>query len=72
MGFEPFGSPHLMRMGRTIPSFRIAAEMERVRWRSFRSLLNRKDRKMFDEMFSYARLYNSAGMMAATNIDSLI
>jgi hypothetical protein len=34
-------------MGRTIPSFRIAAEMERVKWRPFRWLLIRKDRKMF-------------------------
>ncbi len=52
-------------MGRTIPSFRIAAEMERVKWRPFRLLLNKKDRKLFDEMFSYVRFHNSACMMAA-------
>jgi hypothetical protein len=52
-------------MGRTIPSFRIAAEMERARWRDFRSLLDMKDRKMFDQMFSYVRYYNSACMMQA-------
>jgi hypothetical protein len=52
-------------MGRTIPSFRIAAEMERVTWRPFRLLLNKKDRKLFDEMFSYVRFHNSACMMAA-------
>jgi hypothetical protein len=52
-------------MGRTIPSFRIAAEMERARWRDFRLLLNLKDRKTFDQMFFYVRLYNSAGMMQA-------
>ena len=52
-------------MGRTIPSFRIAAEMERAKWRDFRSLLNRKDRKIFDQMFSYVRYYNSACMMQA-------
>jgi len=40
-------------MGRTIPSFRIAAEIERTKWRSFRLSLNRKDRKKFDEMFDY-------------------
>jgi hypothetical protein len=28
--------------------------MERTEWRPFRSLLNKKDGKMFDEMFSYA------------------
>jgi len=52
-------------MGRTIPSFRIAAEMERAKWRDFRSLLNLKDRKMFDQMFSYVRYYNSNCMMQA-------
>jgi hypothetical protein len=39
--------------GRTIPSFRTAAEMEAVRWRSFRLSLNRKDRKSFDQMLSF-------------------
>jgi hypothetical protein len=53
-------------MGRTIPSFRIAAEMEHARWRDFRSLLNLKDRKIFDQMFSYVRYYNSACMMQAS------
>jgi hypothetical protein len=42
-------------MGRTIPSFRIAAEMERANWLDFRSKLNMKDRKSFDEMFSFVR-----------------
>jgi hypothetical protein len=55
-------------MGRTIPSFRIAAEMERAKWRDFRSLLNKKDRKSFDEMFSYVRYYNSACMMQASPV----
>jgi hypothetical protein len=55
-------------MGRTIPSFRIAAEIERAKWRNFRSLLNLKDRKMFDEMFSYVRFYNSACMMQANPV----
>jgi len=51
-------------MGRTIPSFRIAAEMERRKWKPFRQALDKSDRKMFDEMFSYSRLYNSACSMA--------
>ena len=51
-------------MGRTIPSFRIAAEMERRNWKPLRQALDKKDRKMFDEKFSYSRLYNSAGSMA--------
>jgi hypothetical protein len=47
-------------MGRTIPSFRIAAMIEQSKWRSFRYNLDKKDRKIFDEMFSISRLYNSA------------
>jgi hypothetical protein len=47
-------------MGRTVPSFRIAAEMERSKWKIFREKLNKKDRKLFDQMFEYSRLYNSA------------
>ena len=51
-------------MGRTIPSYRIATEMERSKWKIFRQKLAKKDRKIFDEMFSYSRLYNSAGSNA--------
>jgi len=51
-------------MGRTVPSYRIATEMERWKWKPFRQALDKKDRKMFDEMFSYSRLYNSAGSSA--------
>jgi hypothetical protein len=51
-------------MGRTIPSYRIATEIERIRWRPFKSMLNRKDRKLFDNMLNLPRLYNTAGMMA--------
>lgn len=40
--------------------------MERTKWRDFRSLLNLKDRRSFDQMFSYVRFYNSACMMQAT------
>ena len=52
-------------MGRTIPSYRIAVEMERSKWKIFRQGLDKKDRKMFDKMFSYSRLYNSAGSNAS-------
>ena len=51
-------------VGRTIPSYRIASEMERWKWRPFRKLQAKQDRKIFDEMFSYSRLYNAAGTMA--------
>jgi len=48
-------------MGRTIPSFRIAAILEEKQWKEFRKYLNNKnDKKAFDDMFSIARLYNYA------------
>lgn len=53
-------------MGRTIPSYRLATEIEKSKWKIFRQQLDRKDRKIFDEMFSYSRLYNSAGSNACS------
>src|SRR5918993_6107863 len=47
-------------MGRTIPSFRLALEMEEREWTPFRNALDKKDRKKFDEMFDIPRLYTSA------------
>jgi hypothetical protein len=55
-------------MGRTIPSFRMASEIEKREWKPFRDLLSKSDRKIFDEMFSIARLYNSACSYAANPI----
>ncbi|HEY9399759.1 MAG TPA: hypothetical protein VIP29_07690 [Nitrososphaeraceae archaeon] len=51
-------------MGRTVPSFRIATEWERSKWKSFRQELDKSERKMFDEIMSYPRLYNVAGVGA--------
>jgi hypothetical protein len=47
-------------MGRTIPSFRLAAVDEQKEWKAFCQSLDKKDRKVFDDMFSIASLYNSA------------
>ena len=48
-------------MGRTIPSFRIAAVLEEERWKLFRKYLrNKNEKKLFTHMFSIANLYNSA------------
>jgi hypothetical protein len=48
-------------MGRTIPSFRIALEMEKAEWKPFRNALDKSDRKKFDEMLlDIPRLYTSA------------
>jgi hypothetical protein len=53
-----------MVMGRTIRSYRIASEIEIWKWKPFRKLLDKQDRKKFDEMLSIPRLYNAAGTMA--------
>jgi hypothetical protein len=47
-------------MGRTIPSFRIASVVEKEEWKSFRRALDKKDKKIFDDMFDISILYNSA------------
>lgn len=49
-------------MGRTVPSYRIASEIEKRKWKSFRQELDKSERKVFDEMMSYPRLYNVAGV----------
>ena len=51
-------------MGRTIPSYRLASEREKSKWKIFREQLDKSERKMFDEMMSYSRLYNTAGVTA--------
>jgi hypothetical protein len=47
-------------MGRTIPSFRIALEMEQVEWKPFRNALDKSDRKKFDDMWDIPLWYVSA------------
>jgi hypothetical protein len=54
-------------MGRTIPSFRIASIEEQKEWKKFRNNLDKQDRKVFDNMFSIAHLYNSACSYYAAN-----
>jgi hypothetical protein len=51
-------------MGRTIPSYRLASERERRKWKIFRQELDKSERKIFDEMMFYSRLYNAAGVIA--------
>jgi hypothetical protein len=47
-------------VGRTVPSFRIAAEIERTRWKQFRSLLDKSDGNKFDQMYDYVKLHNNS------------
>ena len=51
-------------MGRTVPSYRLASEREKRKWHLFRQELDKSERKMLDEMMSYSRLYNTAGVGA--------
>jgi hypothetical protein len=54
-------------MGRTIPSFSLASVEEYKEWKEFRTL-DKKDRKLFADMFSIPHLYNSACSFAAKPI----
>src|SRR5215212_4509944 len=47
-------------MGRTLPSFRIALDMEKADWKPFRNALDKSERKEFEDMFDIPRLYLSA------------
>ena len=47
-------------MGRTVPSFRNAAEIERTKWKQFRSYLDKKNRKTFDQMYDYFKSHSAA------------
>ena len=38
----------------------MAAEIERTKWKQFRSYLDKKDRKMFDQMYDYFKLNSAA------------
>ncbi len=51
-------------MGRTVPSFRIAEAQEFGEWKGFRRALPKRERQVFDEMLSTARLYTSASSAA--------
>lgn len=51
-------------MGRTVPSYRMATEMEKAKWKPFRAMLDKNDKKLFDQMLCYSQLYNSAGSSA--------
>ena len=51
-------------VGRTIPSYRLASDREKRKWKIFREQLDKSERKTFDEMMSYSRLYNASGVMA--------
>jgi hypothetical protein len=48
-------------MGRTVPSYRLASDREKRKWKVFREQLDKSEKKTFDEMMDSSRLYNVAG-----------
>ena len=47
-------------MGRTIPSFRMLLQEEIASWSSFRKIVPKEEREVFDEMLNQSRLHASA------------
>ena len=52
-------------MGKTIPSYRAALEMEIRSLKPIREGLKKEDRKHFDNIMLYARMHNDAGSLSA-------
>lgn len=52
-------------MGKTIPSYRAALEMEIRSLKPFREGLKKEDRKYFDNIMLYARMHSDAGSLSA-------
>jgi hypothetical protein len=51
-------------MGRTIPSYRMAIDIEIAKWKTFRDALRKPERDIFENMLLRSKLYASAGGMA--------
>lgn len=51
-------------MGRTLLPFRIAFDVELIRWKQFRDSLDLIDQNIFDKIISFARFHSDAGSMA--------
>lgn len=54
----------VVHMGRTIPSFRMAIDIEIAKWKPFRDALRKPDKDIFADMLIRSRLYASAGGMS--------
>ena len=55
-------------MGRTIPSYRMAIDIEIAKWKTFRDALRKPDCDIFENMLLRSKLYASAGGMAVRPI----
>ena len=50
-----------MKLGPTVPYIELLLK-EKEEWKIFRDQLDKSERKTFDEMMSFSRLYNVAGV----------
>ncbi len=57
-----------LMMGRTIPSYRMAIDIEIAKWKPFRDALRKPERDIFENMLLRSKLYASAGGMAVRPI----
>ena len=55
-------------MGKTVPSYRMALEMEIARWRGFRKTLPEADKEAFDELMDMCRSLGMASGNACNPI----
>ena len=55
-------------MGRTIPSYRMAIDMEIATWKPFKDALRKPEKDIFENMLLRSKLYASAGGMATRPI----
>ena len=44
-------------MGRSIPSFRMLIDIERLEWANFKKELSKKDKQIFNKLFLIPKLY---------------
>ncbi|MDN5846473.1 MAG: hypothetical protein L0H53_09395 [Candidatus Nitrosocosmicus sp.] len=61
-------------MGRSIPSYRILIDIEKQKWSCFRRHLSKKDKEIFDRLFSIPKLYchSLSNLSKPLIIDSVI
>jgi hypothetical protein len=57
-----------INMGRTIPSYRMAIDIEIAKWKPFRDALRKRDKEICKNMLLRSKLYASAGGMAVRPI----
>ena len=52
-------------MGKTVESYRVALDLEVLRWSSFSRALRKEDRDVFEQLIDVCRNYASAGSNSA-------